>query len=91
MIGDNILDENLIPDDWQDELDNDFPFQTVNIRGLVMKEGYSTEKIESDYFRDIMMEELLNGFGETRRRFCRVTHGIGKCCSGCQSLEGHGQ
>jgi hypothetical protein len=59
MTADKILDPNLIPDDWQDELDNDIPFPTINLGRLVMKVGYSSEKIENDYFRDIMTEELF--------------------------------
>jgi hypothetical protein len=60
LTADKILDKNLIPDDWQDELDNEIPFPTVNIGRLVMKVGYSSEKIENDYFRDLMTEELLS-------------------------------
>jgi hypothetical protein len=54
-----ILDKNLIPENWQDELDNDIPFPTVNLGRLVMKDGYSCDQIENDYFRDVMEEELM--------------------------------
>jgi hypothetical protein len=59
LTADKILDKNLIPENWQDELDNDIPFPTVNIGRLVMKDGYSSDQIENDYFRDVMEEELM--------------------------------
>jgi hypothetical protein len=39
-----LVDTTIIPDDWRDELENDVAFPVVNMRTLVIKDGYSAKK-----------------------------------------------
>ncbi len=53
-----LSDKSIIPDDWNEELENDAAFPMVNTRTLEMKEGCSADEKENEHMRMTVEAEV---------------------------------
>jgi hypothetical protein len=58
----------LRPEDWQDEINNEISFPIVNIEKIDFQEGYSSDKKQNNYLRDIMFEEVVEHLVDYERK-----------------------
>ena len=55
-----LSDKSIIPDDWNEELENDAAFPMVNTRTLEMKEGCSADAKENEHVRVTVEAEVCS-------------------------------